>query len=742
MRRAAVLLGVVSMTAQAALFREMLAVFRGGEFMIGVALLFWLCWTALGSGIIGRAAVRTPDPEGRFHLLFPWYGAAGFAGVAAFGWVPRLAGITPGALIPYDLQAVAAAVLFAPFTIMGGVLFALAAASLEQRDIPNAGTAYTFEAAGGAMAGIIVSFLLVPLFSNHVLAIVCPLVTVTATAFHGITRRRFLGTTARLAAPVLLTAMAAVAVHAGIAATYRGQDILERRDTRYGRLVVTALDEVVTFYADAAPLFSVPDPERAEFTAHIPLLATPSPSSVLILGGGPGGVSREVLKHPTVTRLTCVTIDPAVFGLADRWLSTQWRDDPRVETVISDGRAYLAGTERRFDTIIMALPPPLSISANRYYTREFFRLCAARLAPDGVLGFSLPGAEYYLSDDEAALLAGIRGTLSEIFPSVVVLPGERCRFLASPGPGALDGLSWRALEAERAARGLDLVYVRDYLTRYLFSAEARTALEERLSTVPTGSPNTDTRPVGHLRATFVSGGLDRSRIVAWLGSVARPGRILFGIAVLCAIAGFGALRPGRNAGRRAVAGTVMTVGFTEISLEMLAIMVYQSLFGYLYGRIALITGSYMAGLALGGWLGTRMALRGRASGRLLASIQAGIALVPAAWAGLLYLHTAVPGHIAGLEAAVYLLTAMAGFAGGFQFPLADARYRTAERGVTTGNPGAIYAIDLAGSSLGALITSALLIPVLGMLPVLAVMTALNALMALALFVRVRDLDTG
>ena len=43
---------------------------------------------------------------------------------------------------------------------------------------------------------------------------------------------------------------------------------------------------------------------------------------------------------------------------------------------------------------------------------------------------------------------------------------------------------------------------------------------------------------------------------------------------------------------------------------------------------------------------------------------------------------------------------------------------------------------------GALITGALLIPVLGMTPVLAVMTALNALMALALFVRVRDLDTG
>jgi spermidine synthase len=735
MRRAAVLLGVVSMTAQAALFREMLAVFRGGEFMIGVALLFWLCWTAIGSGIIGRFAIRTTDPGDRFHTLFPWYGASGFAGVAAFAWVPRLAGITSGALIPYDLQIMAAAVLFAPFTIVGGVLFALAAASLEQRDIPTSGTTYTLEAAGGAVSGLIVSLLVIPLVSNHVLAAVCPLVAIIAVMFHSHARRRYSGAIARIAAPVLLMVVAAIAVNTGTAVTYRGQDILEQVDTRYGRLVVTARDEIVTFYADAAPLFSVPDPERAEFTAHIPMLVTPAPTSVLILGGGPGGVSREVLKHPDISRLTCVTINPAVFGLADRWLGTHWRDDLRVETLVSDGRAYLADTTHRFDTIIMALPPPLSVAANRYYTREFFQLCAARLSHDGVLGFSLPGAEHYLSDTETAFLAGIRETLSEVFPSVTVLPGERCRFLASPEPGALDGVSWRTLEEERTARGLDLAYVRDYHTRFLFSADARAALDERLSTVSGGAPNTDTKPVGHLLATLVSGGLDRSRSVAWLGNIAQSGRIMIGIAILCAIIGLGALWPGRHAGRRTIVGSVMTVGFTEISLAMLAIMVYQSLFGYLYGRITLVTGSYMAGLALGGWLGTRTVLRGRTTGRLLAMVQAGIALIPAAWAGLLYLHAAIPGHIVGLEASVYLLTSLAGLAGGFQFPLADTRYRSMGSDARAGSPGSVYAIDLAGSSLGALITGALLIPVLGMPTVLAIMATLNALMALALFIR-------
>ena len=73
MRRLVFLLGILAITAQTAFLREILATFRGGELIIGTALLFWLLWTATGSGLAGRFAVRTKSPDKIFSLLYREY---------------------------------------------------------------------------------------------------------------------------------------------------------------------------------------------------------------------------------------------------------------------------------------------------------------------------------------------------------------------------------------------------------------------------------------------------------------------------------------------------------------------------------------------------------------------------------------------------------------------------------------------------------------------------------------------
>ena len=44
-------------------------------------------------------------------------------------------------------------------------------------------------------------------------------------------------------------------------------------------------------------------------TAHIPLASHPNPKKVLVIGGGDGGVVREVLKHDTVEQVVLCDID-------------------------------------------------------------------------------------------------------------------------------------------------------------------------------------------------------------------------------------------------------------------------------------------------------------------------------------------------------------------------------------------------------------------------------------------------
>lgn len=50
-----------------------------------------------------------------------------------------------------------------------------------------------------------------------------------------------------------------------------------------------------------------------EMVAHVPLFTHPNPEHVLVVGGGDGGVIREILKHPSVKKATLVDIDGKVI---------------------------------------------------------------------------------------------------------------------------------------------------------------------------------------------------------------------------------------------------------------------------------------------------------------------------------------------------------------------------------------------------------------------------------------------
>ena len=84
------------------------------------------------------------------------------------------------------------------------------------------------------------------------------------------------------------------------------QDILVFQSKTYGKVLV--LDGVIQLT------------ERDEFSyqemiVHIPINAHPSPKKVLIIGGGDGGVLREVAKHPEITTIHMCEIDRQVLLL-------------------------------------------------------------------------------------------------------------------------------------------------------------------------------------------------------------------------------------------------------------------------------------------------------------------------------------------------------------------------------------------------------------------------------------------
>lgn len=124
-----------------------------------------------------------------------------------------------------------------------------------------------------------------------------------------------------------------------------------------------------------------------EMMAHVPLMALDKPKQVLVVGGGDGGVMREVLKHPSVEKAFLCEIDREVIETALKYypeIPGKTFEDDRTVVVIADGRKFVAETDERFDAIIIDSSEPIGPSAV-LHTPEFFASCKAALKDDGIL---------------------------------------------------------------------------------------------------------------------------------------------------------------------------------------------------------------------------------------------------------------------------------------------------------------------------------------------------------------------
>ncbi len=124
-----------------------------------------------------------------------------------------------------------------------------------------------------------------------------------------------------------------------------------------------------------------------EMLAHVPLFARGDAREVLVIGGGDGGILREVVKHQEVKRIVHVEIDAAVIDMSRKYLpnhSAGAFDDPRIELVISDGLEYVQQTDRKFDVIISDSTDPEG-PGEALFTESFYQGCHRCLDDRGVL---------------------------------------------------------------------------------------------------------------------------------------------------------------------------------------------------------------------------------------------------------------------------------------------------------------------------------------------------------------------
>jgi spermidine synthase len=752
------LIGFTAVIAQIVAMRELIVVFYGNELSLGVMLANWLFWTALGSSGLGRLTQRVRDSRRLMAGLEALLAAAFPLTILAVRTSKSMFHSLPGEILGPGPMFLTSLLTLSVFCLFSGGLFAagsrLYAAEVGASTARATSAVYLWEAVGSGLGGILASLLFIRFLTPFQIALLLSLLNLLAAVALGVppgrvTYRRALAG-AVIALGFFLPFAARRLESTSLSLLWQGWRLVETRNSIYGNLAVVEAGESRSLFENGLRVLTVPDPAAAEEAVHYALLEHPSPRTLLLIGGGVNGSLAQALQHPSLERADYVELDPTILDLAARHFSAtsaSLRSDRRVRVHHLDGRLFLKRTDSSYDVIIVNLPDPYTAQLNRFYTEEFFREAAQKLNPGGILSFQVTSAENYISRELADFLRCVLKTLRVVFPEVAAIPGETAHFFAAKNPGTLAADSSELLSRLRS-RGLRTSYVREYYIPFRLSPDRMLDLQLQIEPQPETPVNRDFAPIAYYfdvelwstrfhpgpRTWF--GYLARLKFTATAGALA---------ALLFAFVAGAALfdrRRGSALGERrdglTVGFCVAAMGFTLLGLEILLLLGFQALYGYVYHQLAILVALFMLGMAVG----TRLALPAVASTAqitrrawlLLAALQ----LLAAASPVFLYRLFSTLGQVRG-PAGLFLvsqvlfpvLAFLSGALGGYQFPLASRVYFQQ----SSRSPGVLYALDLIGACLGAVALSTFLVPVFGFLRAALLMAMVNlapaALAALA-----------
>jgi len=742
--------GAVTLTVQVLLLRELMTAWRGNEMSFGITMTVWLVTGGIGSaayGLVSRklTATRTTLAGGLMAL-----GVLAPLALLAARALRGAMGLTAGEISGFAPLVIASLASLAPFTVVAGLMFALSTSVVHRESRGRriaAGEVYLVEAIGAAFAGLIMSFVLLPRACPISIALLVTLLSscvslwLILSSSPGSTRGRPVkaltaGVVLAVASAMLIGPAATRLDNASVRAQWHDVGFVSHTNSIYGRIVAASIGSQKTVYQSGVLAASAPDRLSAEETVHLAMLVHPAPSRVLLLGGGLGGAVGEILKHPDVTRVDYVELDPELIPAARRAFGeamTEGLRDPRVHVRLADARFFVKRASAPYDVVIVGIPDPTTAQLNRFYTAEFQQEVSDILADNGVLGFSVQSAENYIGAELAAFLACLRATTESVFPAVAMYPGDPCHIVASRS-GAAFTRDARVLNERVSERGLDVAYVRGYYLSDRLSAERIESFDSALEGVRS-RVNTDLSPAAYYLSMVLwnrqfSGA--PQVLLAAPAFVTEKNAILLGLVLVVLLAAPTLLRPRSERARSCVVvAAVFLVGATEMSLELTALLAFQSIYGYVYHQLALIVAAFMAGLALGGWLGTKAAARG-AGARSFVTLQLFIAAVPLALGTTLMRVAALPPERLHAGATFFpLIVVGAALLAGLQFPLAVKLVsRTRPDAGAVG--GRLYGADLLGAAVGAAATTILLLPILGILGSMRALAIVNMALFAAL----------
>lgn len=712
--------GVTSVVTQTLFIRELLQIFYGNELCLGVIFAGWLFFTGLGS-IIGRVVKKNIFIELQIalSLIMP------IEFILVNSIKPWL-DVGPGELISPIHMILIAFTVFAPLSGVLGLLFVQGCewwAEEASDKVQGVSRVYILDAIGSMVGGFIFAYLFVRLFSITTLfamgflnLLVAFLLSISKTDNRKpITKHRNLY--------LLLSGFCIcgliLAKHIEkftLSRNYPNYEIVSHKRSIYGNLVLIKLGSLYSLYENGILSFTYPVPIDAEEKVHFTMLQVNNPGRILLLGGNPEMVS-EILKYP-IEEIHWVKLDPKVVAVCSAWIDFSVLHHQKVKMHFQDERKFVRNCRTTFDAVIIDIGEPSTALLNRFYTLEFFKEVAKILNPAGVVAIQISSNPNYLSDEFKEYNGTIYKTLKSVFPYIIFVPGEAMKLFASKAPQYLsdnpDTLSARLMVPTQ--------YVTKYYLPYEFYSERIDYIRRILDKFNPRVLNTDSRPISYYYDIVLKGAyfsqwfrkifVSFSKIPTWITLVTITlGFIFIGFITRPAVLSIG------------------IIGATGISSQLLLILSFAILYGYIYHKIGIITGGFMLGVAFGARFTEK---RENKLSHVVGGVFLYLCILFLVIKGLTYLTSYT---LQFTELLFYLFPIIAGTLTGAAWTLANKQLIAYGESVER-SAGLLNGIDLFGSCIGSFFISVFFIPIYGINFSFLLLALLN-LVTLAFLLKVR-----
>ena len=691
-------LGFTAILSQIVLLREFLQVFGGNELVCGLVLANWMILTGTGA-FIGRITRRTG-----FHRNFVFYA------LILLGLIPPITVFLlnnfknivfePGIAIGLFQILYSTLIILIPFCLLSGFLFIWLATKLSLNMKVNLiEKAYAFESIGSIIGGGLFSFVLVYFLTTY--QVLGVLLTVNILTGLVLTiRLRF--DAYKIILLVLSLAFVIVFFITDFdsfskKALFRNQKLIFLKDTPYGNLAITSSGDQKNFYENNILLFNTYNTIANEEAVHYAMVQHRNPKSVLLISGGISGITDEILKY-NVSRIDYIELNPWIFRIGKQF--TESLEDKRINAIETDARLFLKKSSNKYDIVLINLPEPSTAQINRYYTIEFFRLLKKKLNQNAIISLGLPSTANYISKEAARVNSVIYITIKQVFKEILIIPGEKNFCIIADNP--LNINIGKLIED----KGIDNVYVNQY---YIDD----TILKQRSNYILANishdvNINKDFRPVSYF-----------NQLLFWISqfNINLNVFLIISIIILFALTLLISRLNPVNLG-------MFAAGFTASSVEVILIISFQIIYGYVYQTLGIIITIFMAGLATGALLRKRFFPAPKNKHYYI--LQFSLAIYSIILPFIIVFTESLSTFPNLVHIIFFMLTFIISLVVGFLFAIATLIQKDAISEISA----KVYSVDLIGAALGALIISILLIPLIGIVYTGIILGILNLLCAL------------